>query len=151
MLFRFIALSLIGFLLFSCKSSPVDDDFSKPILIDVSGSSRSPRVDLPHYEYPFDAEGNYMVSWAQLGEKRAGRRLGAKKKKSVRRKTRDLKKKKKYVTRKAPSASRVHIVTRGDTLYGLSRRYSCGVGRIRSANGISGSTIYVGQRLKIPR
>jgi LysM repeat protein len=44
-----------------------------------------------------------------------------------------------------------HTVRSGDTLYGLAKRYGTTVGKIRSANGISGSLIRVGQKLKIPR
>ncbi len=44
-----------------------------------------------------------------------------------------------------------HTVRKGDTLYGLAKRYGTTVGKIQSANGISGSLIRLGQRLKIPR
>ncbi len=54
------------------------------------------------------------------------------------------------VTPKKP-APRKHLVKKGDTLYGLSKRYGTTVGKIQKANGISGSMIRIGQRLKIPR
>lgn len=44
-----------------------------------------------------------------------------------------------------------HTVRKGDTLYGLAKRYGTTVGRIQQANGISGSLIRIGQKLKIPR
>lgn len=44
-----------------------------------------------------------------------------------------------------------HTVRKGDTLYGLAKKYGTTVGKIQSANGISGSVIRIGQRLKIPR
>lgn len=44
-----------------------------------------------------------------------------------------------------------HTVRKGDTLYGLAKRYGTTVGKIQSANGISGSMIRIGQKLKIPR
>lgn len=50
--------------------------------------------------------------------------------------------------RKAPI---VHTVKTGDTLYGLSLRYKSGVKTIQIANGLKGTTIRIGQKLKIPR
>jgi len=44
-----------------------------------------------------------------------------------------------------------HKVSRGDTLSGLSRRYGTSISRIKSANGISGTIIRLGQTLKIPK
>lgn len=43
-----------------------------------------------------------------------------------------------------------HSVVRGDTLWGLSRKYSVSVDDIRSANGLSSDTIIPGQILRIP-
>ena len=48
-------------------------------------------------------------------------------------------------------ASVVHVVRRGENLTTIARRYGTTVTRIRSANGISGSRIYPGQRLTISR
>ena len=47
------------------------------------------------------------------------------------------------------SASVHHTVVAGDTLSGLSTRYGISVERIRSLNGLTGSTIQVGQRLAL--
>lgn len=41
-------------------------------------------------------------------------------------------------------------VRSGDTLSGLAKRYDTSISAIRSANGLSGDTIYVGQELLIP-
>ncbi len=46
--------------------------------------------------------------------------------------------------------SRTHTVARGDTLYGLARKYGSTVAKIKSANGLSGDLIRIGQKLKIP-
>ncbi|BDS06319.1 hypothetical protein NT6N_13590 [Oceaniferula spumae] len=46
--------------------------------------------------------------------------------------------------------TRYHTVSRGDTLYGLSRRYGTSVSAIQKANGLKGSTIVNGKRLRIP-
>ena len=43
-----------------------------------------------------------------------------------------------------------HKVRRGDTLGGIARKYGSSVSKIKRANGLKGSTIRVGQRLKIP-
>lgn len=50
---------------------------------------------------------------------------------------------------KRPS-TRIHTVKKGDTLYALSRRYKTSVSAIQRANSMSGSTISIGKRLKIP-
>ncbi|HAE21180.1 MAG TPA: M23 family peptidase [Spirochaetaceae bacterium] len=44
----------------------------------------------------------------------------------------------------------VHVVKKGDTLYGIARQYSVTVAALQSANKLSGSTIKEGQRLIIP-
>ncbi len=44
-----------------------------------------------------------------------------------------------------------HTVKKGDTLYSLARRYGSSVSSIQKANGLSGSTIRIGQALSIPR
>ena len=43
-----------------------------------------------------------------------------------------------------------HIVEKGDTLYSLSKKYGVSVDALRSANAISGSDLYAGQKLIIP-
>jgi len=59
---------------------------------------------------------------------------------------------KRVVKRKPVSrpSSRFHTVRKGDTLYALSRRYKTSVGSIQRANGLKGSMIGVGKRLRIP-
>ena len=46
--------------------------------------------------------------------------------------------------------SLTHIVVKGDTLYGISKRYQVGIDALRSANSIDGSSIRLGQSLIIP-
>lgn len=43
-----------------------------------------------------------------------------------------------------------YTVSRGDTLYSIARRHNTTVAVIRSANSLSGDTIYVNQQLRIP-
>jgi len=45
---------------------------------------------------------------------------------------------------------RTHIVAKGETLYGISRRYGVSVAQLQKANGLYGTTIYVGMVLRIP-
>jgi len=44
-----------------------------------------------------------------------------------------------------------HTIRRGDTLYGLSKRYGASVSAIKKANGLSGNTIITGRSYLIPR
>lgn len=44
-----------------------------------------------------------------------------------------------------------HVVSKGDTLYSLSRRYGTTVAAIQAANGINDTTIVLGNTLNIPR
>lgn len=53
-------------------------------------------------------------------------------------------------TRSKTSSSRYHTVKKGDTLYALSRRYKTSVSSIQRANGMSGTMIGIGKKLKIP-
>ena len=48
------------------------------------------------------------------------------------------------------SDGRVYAVARGDTLSEIAARYQVKVDTLKTANGLSGSTIRIGQILKIP-
>ena len=50
----------------------------------------------------------------------------------------------------APASSRYHTVKKGDTLSALSRRYDVSVSAIQRANGLRGSVIGLGKKLRIP-
>lgn len=52
---------------------------------------------------------------------------------------------------KPKPTSITYTVKKGDTLSGIASRYGSSVTKIRSANGISGSLIRPGQRLKVPK
>jgi len=72
----FIALAALSpsLLLVSCKSS--SSKKQKPMKmpnISVSSTAAPPKHSLSRGEYPFDARGNYVSSWAAEGEQRAGR------------------------------------------------------------------------------
>ncbi len=57
-------------------------------------------------------------------------------------------------TYKAPASSgggsKTITVSKGDTLYGLSRRYGASVKSIKNANGLTSDLIRLGQKLRIP-
>lgn len=57
--------------------------------------------------------------------------------------------------RTSPSSTRAsggsHVVSSGDTLFGLSRKYGVSVDSIKQANGLSSDIIRTGQSLSIPR
>lgn len=124
---------------------------------------------------PFDSSGNYVDKWADNPPKRRYISRGKKKKSAP------VAPAPKYVAAPAPSPTATpakaysppkkssapkkstvtakpkkkspltHTVKRGDTLYGLSRKYGTSVSSIQKANRIKGSTIGIGQRLIIPR
>ena len=50
----------------------------------------------------------------------------------------------------AVSTAQVHTVVKGDTLYNISKRYAVTIDALRSANGVSGNAISLGQSLEIP-
>lgn len=49
----------------------------------------------------------------------------------------------------ASGSTITYVVRRGDSLGAIAERYDCTVSELRSWNGLSGSTIYPGQKLKI--
>ena len=122
---------------------------------------------------PFDEDGNYIEAWADNPPKR--NRFWFSKKKTEEPKvvendkpTRQVYKKPKQAIRPAPKPtyrpkpevkpkpvrvkpkSRRHTVVKGDTLYGLSRRYGVSVSAIQRANKLSGTNIRLGATLLIP-
>lgn len=48
------------------------------------------------------------------------------------------------------SSSKTHTVSKGDTLYNISKRYDTSVRSIQAENGISGTELSIGQRIRIP-
>lgn len=52
---------------------------------------------------------------------------------------------------KPKPTSITYTVKKGDTLSGIAKRYGSTVSKIRGANGISGSLIRPGQKLKVPK
>ena len=52
--------------------------------------------------------------------------------------------------RSARQATQIYRVRRGDTLSGIARRFNTRVSTLRELNGIKGSTLRIGQRLRVP-
>lgn len=50
----------------------------------------------------------------------------------------------------APARTDLYVVKRGDALFTISRRFKVPVDALKSANGLTGDTIRVGQTLRIP-
>ncbi|MBA0697441.1 hypothetical protein Goari_020982 [Gossypium aridum] len=56
-----------------------------------------------------------------------------------------------YTEQRSPEYSqRVIDIVKGDTLWGLSRKYGVSIDAIKEANGLTGDTIYAGKKLIIP-
>jgi len=112
---------------------------------------------MSHGEYPFDAGGNYVSSWAAEGERIAGRNstaamdysswksshgTGSSSSSSSRKRSTPVKKK---------VSSTSYVVKKGDTLSGIARKYGTTVSKIKSANGLKSDMIRDGKSLRIPR
>ncbi|KAK8716410.1 hypothetical protein V6N13_043719 [Hibiscus sabdariffa] len=56
-----------------------------------------------------------------------------------------------YTEQRLPEYSeRMIEIVKGDTLWGLSRKYGVSIDAIKEANGLTGDTIYAGKKLIIP-
>ncbi|MGJ8671729.1 LysM peptidoglycan-binding domain-containing protein [Rubritalea sp.] len=121
---------------------------------------------------PFDSSGNYVDKWADNPPKRKYISRGKKKTKApvvtptpapqqyaavtppppptVKPPTKP-KTTPKVAAKPKAKPTVTHTVKRGDTLYGLSRKYGTSVSSIQKANNMRGTTIGLGQRLTIPR
>lgn len=133
------------------------------------GCSRSGRE--PHYNPevgPFDEDGNYVEAWAD----NPPTRVAGIRKTQPTQKPRPVAKPRPITTAKvtpkpkprpvvkpkprpkpvvAKPKSIKHMIKRGDTLWGLSRRYGVSVPAIQKANRISGTNIRAGKTILIPK
>ena len=125
---------------------------------------------------PFDANGNYVEKWAdnapkrkyvwkrpstkksaptqQTNQKTASNNTNSTNRITARRTTPKKTTSKKTTARKITPKAKppiFHTVRKGDTLYGLGRKYGTSVTAIQKANKIKGSNIGIGKRLIIPR
>ncbi|CAN5334674.1 hypothetical protein BH23VER1_BH23VER1_23900 [soil metagenome] len=149
---RPLLLLAVSVLLASCGTRITD-----PSLPPISGSASRPVNHLSQYEYPFDASGNYVESWAAAGERRFGRSAASTPTRTASTstprasssRTSSVASKPKPTPKPKPS-TRSHTVGRGDTLFGLARKYGSNVAAIKRANSLSSDLIRNGQRLQIP-
>jgi len=51
----------------------------------------------------------------------------------------------------ASSSGREHVISRGDTLSAIARKYGVTISSLQKANSLKSSSIRIGQRLNIPR
>jgi len=125
---------------------------------------------------PFDENGNYIEAWADNPPKRGTKRRASNPKpvtqpklveKTILQQTAQLtprpaptrvtkprpvaKPKPRPKTVKVKPKTIRHTVKKGDTLYGLARKYGSSVSRIQRANRIRGTIIRDGSTLVIPR
>lgn len=135
-------------------------------------SMATPPHNMSFADYPFDANGRYVDSWAAQGARRYGSRVNtdrqdhgrAPRKKPVASKPKPSSSRPKSAsaggtakkpvgspTKRPPTTARSHMVKTGDTLYSLSRRYGVSVQSIKNANGLKSDSIRDGRKLVIPR
>jgi len=48
------------------------------------------------------------------------------------------------------AAPKIHTVAKGDTLYNISKRYDTSIASIQTENGLAGTALSIGQRIRIP-
>ena len=53
-------------------------------------------------------------------------------------------------TAKATGGGRSYTVVRGDTQYGIARKYGTSVTKLQQANGLTSASLQIGQKLRIP-
>lgn len=119
--------------------------------MDLSASEvATPPHSMSRHDYPFDADGRYVESWAAQGAVRYPGAMRSDPKPS-RSSSRLASKPSADKPTKAKKGTTTVTVKKGDTLSGLSRRYNSSVSAIRRANALKSNMLRVGQRLVIPR
>lgn len=119
---------------------------------------------------PFDSKGNYIEGWADNPPRRTYKKSTSKTSKSssttkkstpsksTSKTTTKPKTSSKSKTKTKPKVIRpktkppiMHTVRKGDTVYGLARKYGADPNAIIKANSVKKGIIRIGQRLVIPR
>lgn len=125
-------------------------------------------MDHPSGTGPFDSQGNYVEAWADNPSKWNGESVPEPEAPEPQRETRpddpppvaQVRESRPTPPQPQPKPEpkpdpkpepRYHTVRKGDTLYGLSKRYGTTVGKIQNANNLRGTVIRIGERLRIPR
>jgi nucleoid-associated protein YgaU len=145
-----LALTLIPALLASCKNSE-SSGYEDPYVDFGSDGTYNPYPDsgyastAPRYEAPPSDPYSFNAPAAPAPKPAAPKPAASKPSTTASRPAA-----KPAAKKPATTASRSHTVVKGDTLYGLARRYNTSVAKIKSANGLSSDLIRIGQRLRIP-
>jgi hypothetical protein len=123
--------------------------------IDLYGSSATPPHAMEKKDYPFDASGNYVTSWAALGGAPASdadysswrsSHGGS----SSRRQPSAVKKVSSKSSSSKKSGGGSYTIKSGDTLSSIARKNGTTVAKIKAANGLSSDLIRAGKTLKMP-
>ncbi len=127
--------------------------------INLYGTTQTPPHSMDQKDYPFDADGDYMVAWASQGRAPASstdieawsRSHGASSRRaSPARKVSSSSSKKKTASSKSRGSSS-YTIKSGDTLGAIAARNGTTVSKIKAANGMSSDMIRAGKTLKIPK
>lgn len=126
-----IAVSLLPVLLVSCANQggedyDVSNPFAAPDYGDETGTPYLPSDVNPAY----DAPAAYQDTKPAASPRPAAPRPAA--------------------PRPSTPRATVHTVVRGDTLWGLSKKYNVSVAAIKQANGMTKDTVVLGSKLRIP-
>lgn len=165
---RYLSALLVPLLLASCKNAQ-DTGYEDPYVSNFAtdggynpypgttgsgGGYETPAVSEPAYTAPtkpsYEAPPTVDEYAFNTPSKPASTASSSKPKTSSSSSSSTKSKPKSSTTAKKASSSRTHTVAKGDTLYGLARKYGTTVPKIKSANGLSGDLIRLGQKIKIP-
>ena len=178
--FDILAAAVLALLLSACKStSPKIEGLPSNLpSIGLYGSARTPSHNMSREDYPFDANGNYVTSWAAEGGSSAGpsddqrrqlpdrddppakrsssssstRRVNSTPVKKVASSSSSSSSSSKKKTSSSSGGGSVKVTVKGsDTLWGLARKYGTSVAKIKAANGLTSDVIRNGKTLVIPR
>ncbi len=137
LLIRLILLGVLSLAVAGCSGvSKIN-----PGAVKIKSSPKTPRHSMSKEEYPFDSAGNYQTEWAASGERKAGRTAYVKAAPTRGYSSSSSRKK---------SSSGTYTVRKGDTLWGIGRKYGKSVSSIKRANNLRSDNIRIGQRLRIP-
>jgi LysM repeat protein len=144
--FRSLGLTAAAVVLGACESTQQHMNLTVESLT-------TPPHNMSHADYPFDASGHYVDSWAVQGAARYGSRVNSDRHDTDRtsRKTAKPSARANPTAKSPPTTRKSHTVKPGESLYSISRRYDVSVLALKNANGLKSNLLRAGQRLTIPR